>query len=389
MPNCNMDGKCFSALIDGLYAASAEPERWPEAATQMAAFFESESAAIQVRADDTRSIALRATTANYDQAAQQAYVAYFGRHDPFVNGWRAIGRPGIFTGPELVASETLRKTEIYADYLQRVGVFHFLGAGLDLGTSSQLMLGIHRPIHREDFTAEHRQRLELVLPHLSRAVQMHRLLDAANMQRRLACEVLGALSIAAFVVDRRCKLVFANQVADRLLQVGDGLVVRQTGLTTRDPRQEQALWEAVDRASRITTGHITRPGNVLLVHRTRKGPLSILVVPYPRDVCTDDPVGASAIVFASDPDTRRPPATAIVAALYKLTPAETRLLDALLQGERVSEYADRAGISTNTANTQLKQIFAKTETNRQAELMRQVLSDPIASLTKADSVGDP
>ena len=210
------------------------------------------------------------------------------------------------------------------------------------------------------------------------------------MQRRLACEVLGALSIAAFVVDRRCKLVFANQVADRLLQVGDGLVVRQTGLTTRDPRQEQALWEAVDRASRITTGHITRPGNVLLVHRARKGPLSILVVPYPRDVCTDDPVGASAIVFASDPDTRRPPATAIVAAaLPSSLPAETRLLDALLQGERVSEYADRAGISTNTANTQLKQIFAKTETNRQAELMRRVLSDPIASLTKADSVGDP
>lgn len=50
---------------------------------------------------------------------------------------------------------------------------------------------------------------------------------------------------------------------------------------------------------------------------------------------------------------------------------------------------DRAGISANTANTQLKQIFAKTETNRQAELMRQVLSDSIASLIKPDSTGNP
>lgn len=50
---------------------------------------------------------------------------------------------------------------------------------------------------------------------------------------------------------------------------------------------------------------------------------------------------------------------------------------------------DRAGISANATNTQLQQIFAKTETNRQAELMRQVLSDSIASLTKADSIGNP
>ena len=49
---------------------------------------------------------------------------------------------------------------------------------------------------------------------------------------------------------------------------------------------------------------------------------------------------------------------------------------------------DRAGISANTANTQLQQIFAKTETNRQGELMRQVLSDSIASLIKADSTGN-
>jgi DNA-binding CsgD family transcriptional regulator/PAS domain-containing protein len=389
MPNCNMDTKRFSALIDGFYDASADPERWPAAATLMASFFDTESTVIQVRAGGISNIALRATTANHDHAAQQAYATYFYRHDPFVNGWRAIGTPGIFVGHELVDAETLRKSEIYTDYCRRLGVFHFLGAALDVSAAATLMLGIHRPVEREDFTAEHRQRLELVLPHLSRAVLMHRLLAAANLQRRLACEVFGALSVAAIVVDPGYKVVFANQVADRLLKAGDGLLVRQTRLTTRDSRHEQALQQAINRASRISVGDITPPGGALLVRRARKRPLSVLVVPFRRDVWTDGPAGACAIVFANDPDARRPPASATVAALYRLTPAETRLLDALLQGERVAEYADRAGISTNTANTQLKQIFAKTETNRQAELMRQVLSDPIASLMKAGSVGEP
>ncbi len=52
-------------------------------------------------------------------------------------------------------------------------------------------------------------------------------------------------------------------------------------------------------------------------------------------------------------------------------------------GERIADYAERAGISVNTANTQLKQLLAKTVTNRQADLMRQVLSDPVASLHRA------
>lgn len=55
-------------------------------------------------------------------------------------------------------------------------------------------------------------------------------------------------------------------------------------------------------------------------------------------------------------------------------------MEALLQGERIAEYADHIGISVNTANSQRKQIFAKTETNRQAELMRQMLLNPIGSL---------
>jgi DNA-binding CsgD family transcriptional regulator len=61
---------------------------------------------------------------------------------------------------------------------------------------------------------------------------------------------------------------------------------------------------------------------------------------------------------------------AALAASYELTPAETRLLEAFLQGERIADYAERTGISMNTVQTHLKRIFEKTGTNRQAELMR-------------------
>ena len=377
-----IDTKRYSALIDSFYAASAEPERWPEAAMQMARFLDSESAVIQVRAGGISSMALRATTANYDHAAQQAYVTHFYKHDPAVNGWHAIGTPGIFVGRELVDYAALQDSEFYVDHLRRIGVFYPLCAILRLDADTTLMSGIHRPIEREDFGPEDRQRLELAAPHLLRAVQTHRLLATADAHRRVAYEVLDALSVAAIAVDPGCKVVFANAVAERSLRASDGLAVRQTRLTTSDPRQAPALQDAVRRASYLSIGSVAPPADVLSIQRARKRPLSAMVAPFRADTWLGGPAGPSAIVFVSDPETRRPPAATALAAVCRLTPAEGRLLDALLQGERVSEYAERARISTNTANTQLKQIFAKTGTNRQAELMRQVFSDPIALLAR-------
>jgi DNA-binding CsgD family transcriptional regulator len=377
----------FSALIDAFYAASIDPERWPEAAARTASFFASESAAIQVRAGDFSNIALRATTANYDPTAQQKYVTYFHKLDPFANGWRAIGTPGIYHGHQLVDPEVFRRSEIYNDYCRLLGIFHTLGAGTDLGDNAKLMLGIHRPIEREDFATEDQHHLALVLPHLSRAMQVHTLLTTADLHRRVACEMFESLSIAAIAVDVECRMVCANTVADKLLSAGDGLVAQRARLTTRDPRQEAALRQAVCRASAITVGDVTTPGNVLLVRRMHKPPLSVLVAPLSRCLASGV-ANASAVVFVHEPETRRPSAIAALAALYQLSRAEARLLEALLRGERVAEYADRAGITTNTANTQLKRLFAKTETNRQAELIRRILLEPIVSLAKRGNVGD-
>lgn len=388
MSNENMDARRFSALIDGFYASSANQERWPEAAARLANFFGSESTAIQVRTGGFNNFVLRATTANYDQAAQQAYAAHFRELDLWANGWQAIGASGIYAGSELVDPDTLRKSEFCNDYCRRVGIFHFLGAGVKLDSTTVLLLGIHRPIEREDFAAEHRRDLELVLPHLSRAAQMHSLLATANQQRRVACEVFEALSISVIVVDRDCKVVFANHAAEQLLRAGDGLLVRQARVTTRDPRQESALHQCLCRASLLTVGSVVPPADALLVRRAGKQPLSVFMMPFRNDSWLDSLAGPTTIIFVSDPEVKSPPSAVAMAVLYKLTPAETRLLDALLRGERIAEFSERAGISTNTVNTQLKQIFAKTETHRQSDLMRLAYADPIASLIRANRVED-
>ena len=334
-----------------------------------------------MRRGDFSNIALRASTPNYDDAAQRAYADYFHKLDPFANGWRVIGRSGIFAGHELVDPEAFKNSEIYNDYCSRLGIFHTLGAGVDLGPGTTLMVGIHRPIERRSFAAKDRRLLGLVLPHLSRATQVHSLLGSISQQRTLGYWVLNTLSISAIAVDPQCRVVFANGAAEELLQVGDGLRSNQGRLTTYDPRQAEQLQQAVGRMANITDERAAPPSDVLLVRRPNLQPLSVLVAPL-QPARWVGSAEASAVIFVNDPTSRRPPAIGALTKLYRLTSAEARLLKALLQGEKIAKYAERLGISINTANTQLKQIFAKTGAHRQSDLMRQISSDPIAWLAR-------
>lgn len=59
---------------------------------------------------------------------------------------------------------------------------------------------------------------------------------------------------------------------------------------------------------------------------------------------------------------------------WGLTPAEARLATLMLKPMSLQETARHLGISLETARTHLKALFAKTQTNRQAELVLRLLA---------------
>ena len=62
--------------------------------------------------------------------------------------------------------------------------------------------------------------------------------------------------------------------------------------------------------------------------------------------------------------------------LYAMTPAEARLAKGLCRGLTMNELSERHGATTNTLRSQLKSVFQKTNTTRQAELVRLIMSGP-------------
>jgi len=62
----------------------------------------------------------------------------------------------------------------------------------------------------------------------------------------------------------------------------------------------------------------------------------------------------------------------MIANVFKLTSAEMRVLTMIVQLGSAREVAPVLGISEPTVKTHLQHIFEKTETNRQADLVKLV-----------------
>lgn len=71
----------------------------------------------------------------------------------------------------------------------------------------------------------------------------------------------------------------------------------------------------------------------------------------------------------SDPGAKIVANLAALADLFGFPPAEARLVLALLSGTPLPQFARRAGISYNTARTQLARAMARTESRSQLELV--------------------
>jgi DNA-binding CsgD family transcriptional regulator len=63
-------------------------------------------------------------------------------------------------------------------------------------------------------------------------------------------------------------------------------------------------------------------------------------------------------------------------SVYGLTQSEAGLLLRMVQGETLAEISEARSVTMHTVRAQLKSVFAKTDTNRQASLIKKVLTGP-------------
>jgi DNA-binding CsgD family transcriptional regulator len=221
------------------------------------------------------------------------------------------------------------------------------------------------------------QRLHPVLQRYLRLWWLHR------SERRRAQGLAAAADrsdVALALLDRRCKLSFANAAAERLLAQGDGLRRQGTGLTSTQPGDAvrlQAVLQHAMHCNAVGSSLSDYHAPVVALRRANRRPLLLLAMPLQRTAM--DPDDPAVIIHALDPEAETPQQLSPIFRLYQLTATEARLVSHLVHGLSLSESAVAMKVGIPTARGYLKRIFMKTDTNRQGELIRLVLASAVRS----------
>ena len=371
----------LSRLIASVYDAALNPADWPQLAQTLARAFDAESSAIFQLNLAQGSAALLGITGNFDAKAMSEYEAYYHQKDLWAIALSKSPTGRAMLGTEIVGETEFLDSEVYNDFAKRIELFWSVASVMALDKQFMGAIGIHRPHSARPFEADDKNHLDMLLPHLSRAMLLHRRLQGLTQGRRLVLDALEKLSVGMIAVDAQATVLFANPTAERLLREGLGLTCRQGCLGAADPTKEGELRRLIQQAGLAAFGRSGEAGGVLALPRPGGRPLSLLICPLrPQALSFGSSIPAALLIFG-DPDASPSTPTQALIELYGLTPAEARLMAALVDGERLEDYADRQQISINTVRTQSKQIFAKTGHGRQADLIREVLANPALRVT--------
>jgi DNA-binding CsgD family transcriptional regulator len=210
--------------------------------------------------------------------------------------------------------------------------------------------------------------LRLLAPHIRRAVTIGDLLDLKKIEIQALGSTLDKLTAGVVVVAADNRILHANDVARRMFTAG-GPVREAGGRLAAGGKAGAELTRAIDLARRNEAG-IGAIGIGVQFGDEADEPTVAHVLPLASgDLRTRLIPQATAAVFITRAGRAAPAKIGAIAAAFRLTPAETRVLEQLLSGMSLVEAAAALKIAETTAKTHLSRIFAKTGVSRQAELV--------------------
>ena len=190
--------------------------------------------------------------------------------------------------------------------------------------------------------------------------------------------LLDNAMVGVVYLDRHGKIVEANTRARAILRRGDGLEDRAGFLRARGPADDVRLGSLLARV--LPGGERPDTGDSIAVQRSSKLPrLAVHVSPVTVDRQEGVVSRAAALALIVDPAVKPCIDSEHVAAILGLTRAESRVAAALAEGASVREIAAGTKRKESSVRWLIKNIYAKLDISRTADLVRMVLTAALAA----------
>ncbi len=375
----------ISHLIGDIYDAALDRSIWPSVLEKTCKYVEGVASALlshDLRDPDAQFHFSWGDDPGYTKLYNETYV----KLNPVVSAAVRQAKVGeVNTYLDFISPDEYRNTRFYKEWAGPQGYVDAVQATLDKSATSFAAAVVMRHESNGPVDDGTRRRMRLLAPHFRRAVTIGKVIDRHQAEAATLSDTLDGLAAAMFLVDADARILHANASAHAVLSAGT-VLRRCTGrLAFLDASVEQSLrktFAAVgDRAigaRGIAVPLNARDGEQWLVH--------VLPLTSGMRRAAGDRYAATAAVFLRRATLDLPAPVETIGGLYGLTPAELRVLAAIVDIGGVPEVAPALGISETTVKTHLRHVFDKTGVTRQADLVKLIagFASPLAPTSNFD-----
>ena len=188
-------------------------------------------------------------------------------------------------------------------------------------------------------------------------------------------QALDMLNVGVGMINRRGRLLFANQFVKQILRTHDGLEVTTRGMLVYQKTRCSVPLTVLQEPTTQARARAAFADNVAVVVKRPSGkrPLALVICPLSRVRSRPQLIEPAGLLFVLDPDLPVKVIESGFHQMYGLTVSESRLAQLLMSGRSLQECCEHLRIRPSTARMHLANLFAKTGVHRQGQLVSLLL----------------
>jgi DNA-binding CsgD family transcriptional regulator len=357
------------ATIEAFYDAAMDAALWPAALKNLTDLTGSQAASFWVLDASGGSRLPTFIYLNFDDKSVAEYLNGMAAYDPTIrylveHPLEAIVHDGLLGGARD------NHTRAYDDWHERNVETRFRIVGqVRVAAGVQAGVALHRTRKAGKYEPQDIDRFSTLHGHLQRALAIALRIGSLGAFEKFSTEWLDRNSAGIILLDEHGRVVFANRAAQTLKTNSDGILLSSDGIQFAHRQANLKLQSLIAEALSSVASPGSGGGAMRASRPSGKRPFGIFVGPVSSQSIALSLFRPAVCIVITDPDRQCILPTQKIRAAFAPTDAEARLAALLASGEELRAAAGKLEITYGTARTRLAQIFQKTGSRRQSELI--------------------
>lgn len=360
-------------LIDQIYQAASNPGLWEDFCHELSGFLDVGCISfgyIDFEHDDVQfSISSLLKPHELEEHATK-----YKNSDPWIKALNENPAGIVYEGTDLVSTVELESSEYYQKFWKRFNM-PLMHAGLFKKEDCRIgAIAMHSSTEHGHHTEIQVHMLNIVLQHLSRAMEIYRHLYRACSERDMAMQALSSQNIGLLIINGIGEVTYLNSKAKKLIKNHSQLKLQDKKLLLHSKHLFDQIRYYLDSCRLDLQQQQTIPRENLTIITEENGSdyrLQIQLMQYLTDNIDERKMlnTPKIMVLIKLLDKTQPYSAEYLAQNHGLTPAESRVASLLSQGRSYQLIADELNIGKETIKTHSRSIYRKTNTTNQTDFV--------------------